>query len=124
RLSNRTEELRARGGIGGGSAACQGRFHTEPWRRSRPNVSAGGVGRGWKGRTTVPSIVRIKRRRGAGRSARGVATLGGRDYALSPDAICRYAYTPVYGATVAYFAREFEQLGFEVFGAVPLVETC
>jgi allantoate deiminase len=50
----------------------------------------------------------------AERIRRDVETLGGPDYTLSADAICRYAYTDVYRSTLAYFRVALEELGFAV----------
>jgi hydantoinase/carbamoylase family amidase len=57
---------------------------------------------------------RIDRQRSAERIGQDVETLAGPDYTLSGDAICRYAYTPVYRATLDYFKRAWRELGFTV----------
>ena len=41
-------------------------------------------------------------------------TLAGPDYTRSDEAIRRYAYTPEYRATLDYFVRELEAIGFEI----------
>ena len=56
----------------------------------------------------------IDRARSAGRIERDIETLAGRDYTRSEDAIRRYAYTPEYRATLDYFVRELEAIGFEI----------
>jgi allantoate deiminase len=58
---------------------------------------------------------RIDRERSRARIERDVETLAGPDYTLSERAICRYAYTDVYRATLAYFTRELEAIGFSVW---------
>ncbi len=57
---------------------------------------------------------RIDRERSAERIRRDVETLAGPDYTLSSDVIRRYAYTDVYRATLDYFTRAWEELGFTV----------
>jgi allantoate deiminase len=57
--------------------------------------------------------VTIDRARSAERIDRDIETLAGPQYTRSEDAIRRYAYTPQYRATLDYFARELEALGFE-----------
>jgi allantoate deiminase len=57
--------------------------------------------------------VTIDRARSAERIDRDIETLAGPQYTRSEDAIRRYAYTPEYRATLDYFARELEALGFE-----------
>jgi allantoate deiminase len=57
----------------------------------------------------------VDRARSSERIERDVETLAGSDYTLASDAIRRYAYTHVYRNTVAYFSRELEELGFDVF---------
>jgi allantoate deiminase len=57
----------------------------------------------------------IERNRSAERIERDIETLAGSDYTLSDEAIRRYAYTDVYRRTLAYFVRELEALGFDVF---------
>ena len=54
------------------------------------------------------------RTRSAERIERDIETLAGPGYTLSSEAIRRYAYTDVYGNTVAYFTRELEAIGFTV----------
>lgn len=61
----------------------------------------------------------IDRARSAARIATDVETLAGLDYTQSAEAICRYAYSEVYGNTLDYFTRALEELGFVVsFDAV------
>ena len=57
---------------------------------------------------------KIDRVRSAERIRNDVETLAGSDYTLSSEAIRRYAYTDVYRATLDYFTRAWEQLGFTV----------
>lgn len=57
---------------------------------------------------------KIDRARSAERIRNDVETLAGSDYTLSSEAIRRYAYTDVYRATLDYFTRAWEQLGFTV----------
>ena len=52
--------------------------------------------------------------RSAARISQDVETLAGPDYTMSSEAICRYAYTPVYRATLDYFSRAWRELGFTV----------
>src|SRR3981081_3381172 len=54
----------------------------------------------------------IDRERSAERIRRDVETLAGADFTLSSEAIRRYAYTGVYRATLDYFVRAWEELGF------------
>ncbi|HZQ65635.1 MAG TPA: Zn-dependent hydrolase [Gaiellaceae bacterium] len=56
----------------------------------------------------------MAREESARRIERDIETLAGPDYTLSKEAIRRYAYTPVYRNTLAYFTKELEELGFEV----------
>jgi allantoate deiminase len=56
----------------------------------------------------------IDRDRSAARIGLDVETLAGADFTLSSEAVCRYAYTPVYRATVDYFTRAWRELGFSV----------
>ncbi|HEX2111240.1 MAG TPA: Zn-dependent hydrolase [Gaiellaceae bacterium] len=58
--------------------------------------------------------VTIDRARSAKRIDRDIETLAGPQYTRSDDAIRRYAYTPEYRATLDYFVRELEALGFEI----------
>jgi allantoate deiminase len=60
-------------------------------------------------------VFAMDRARSSKRIERDVETLAGPSYTLTPDAICRYAYTDSYRNTVAYFRRELEELGFDVF---------
>ena len=46
----------------------------------------------------------VDRERSAARIERDIETLAGEGYTLSNEAIRRYAYTPVYRATLDYFA--------------------
>lgn len=57
---------------------------------------------------------KIDRARSAERIRNDVETLAGPDFTLSSEAIRRYAYTGVYRATLDYFTRAWEQLGFTV----------
>ncbi len=52
--------------------------------------------------------------RSARRIEHDVETLAGPVYTSSTEAIRRYAYTPEYRATLDYFTRGLEELGFEV----------
>jgi allantoate deiminase len=56
----------------------------------------------------------IDRERSAARIRRDVETLAGSDFSLSSEAVRRYAYTNVYRATLDYFTRAWEELGFTV----------
>jgi hydantoinase/carbamoylase family amidase len=56
----------------------------------------------------------VDRARSAERIERDIETLAGSDYTRSNDAILRYAYTPEYRATLDYFVRELEAIGFEI----------
>ena len=56
----------------------------------------------------------IDRARSAERIERDIETLAGPDYTRSDEAIRRYAYTPEYRATLDYFVRELEAIGFEI----------
>ena len=58
---------------------------------------------------------RIDRERSRARIERDVEALAGPAYTLSDSAICRYAYTDVYAATLAYFTAELERIGFGVW---------
>ena len=58
---------------------------------------------------------RIDRDRSRARIERDIGTLGGPAYTLSESAICRYAYTGDYGATLEYFTAELERIGFTVW---------
>ena len=51
----------------------------------------------------------------ASRIAADVDALAGPEYTLASDAICRYAYTPVYRATLDYFTSAWRDLGFTVY---------
>ena len=59
--------------------------------------------------------LRIDRERSRARIERDIETLGGPAYTLSERAICRYAYTEVYRATLDYFTAELERIGFSVW---------
>jgi allantoate deiminase len=50
----------------------------------------------------------------AERMERDIETLAGPEYTRSEEAIRRYAYTPEYRATLDYFVRELEAIGFEI----------
>ncbi len=56
----------------------------------------------------------VDRERSAARIERDIETLAGEGYTLSHEAIRRYAYTPVYRATLDYFAAALHELGFDV----------
>jgi allantoate deiminase len=56
----------------------------------------------------------IDRARSTERIERDIETLAGPEYTRSEEAIRRYAYTPEYRATLDYFVRELEVIGFEV----------
>ncbi len=58
--------------------------------------------------------LRIDRQRTAARIGRDIETLSGPAHTRDAVAIRRYAYTPEYAATDAYFARELEAIGFTV----------
>jgi allantoate deiminase len=58
--------------------------------------------------------VAIDRERTAMRIDRDVQTLTATQYTSSPAAIRRYAYRPEYRATLDYFTRAWEELGFTV----------
>jgi len=54
------------------------------------------------------------RERSAARIEHDIETLAGPGYTLSDEAIRRYAYTPVYRATLDYFTAALRELGFDV----------
>lgn len=56
----------------------------------------------------------VDRSGSAARIARDLETLSGPGYTTSPEAIRRYAYTPVYRRTLDYFTVELERIGFTV----------
>jgi hydantoinase/carbamoylase family amidase len=56
----------------------------------------------------------VDRERSAARIEQDIETLAGPAYTLSDEAIRRYAYTPVYRATLDYFTAALEALGFTV----------
>jgi len=56
----------------------------------------------------------MDRERSAQRIGQDIETLSGSDYTRTDEAIRRYAYTPEYRNTLAYFTRELEALGFTV----------
>ncbi len=58
--------------------------------------------------------LRIDREKTAARIGRDIETLSGPAHTRDAVAIRRYAYTPEYAATDAYFARELEAIGFTV----------
>jgi allantoate deiminase len=58
--------------------------------------------------------VDIDLERSAQRIDQDVQTLTGTEYTLSSEAIRRYAYRPEYRATLDYFTRAWEELGFTV----------
>jgi allantoate deiminase len=57
---------------------------------------------------------KIDRRQSAQRIRRDVEALSGPEFTLSSEAIRRYAYTDVYRATLDYFTRAWDELGFTV----------
>src|SRR5437879_11532410 len=59
-------------------------------------------------------MAEIDRERSAARIERDIETLAGPEYTLSDEAIRRYAYTPVYRATLDYFSDALRGLGFAV----------
>jgi hydantoinase/carbamoylase family amidase len=61
--------------------------------------------------TPMPTIDRA---RSAERIERDIETLAGPEYTRSEEAIRRYAYAPEYRATLDYFVRELEAIGFEI----------
>lgn len=56
----------------------------------------------------------IDREKTTARIGRDIETLSGPDHTRSDEAIRRYAYTPEYANTVAYFTRELEAIGLTV----------
>jgi hydantoinase/carbamoylase family amidase len=58
--------------------------------------------------------LRIDREKSAARIERDIETLAGPEFTSSRQAICRYAYTDGYRATLNYFRRELEALGCRV----------
>jgi allantoate deiminase len=60
------------------------------------------------------SLPTIDRAQSAERIERDIETLAGPEYTRSDEAIRRYAYTPEYRATLDYFVRELEAIGFEI----------
>lgn len=58
--------------------------------------------------------IEIDRRACAQRIAQAIETLSGPGYTLRQDAICRYAYTDAYRATLRFFRDELERLDFSV----------
>ncbi|HST25708.1 MAG TPA: Zn-dependent hydrolase [Gaiellaceae bacterium] len=56
----------------------------------------------------------VDRQRSAARIEQDIETLAGPAYTLTDEAIRRYAYTPVYRATLDYFAAALRELGFTV----------
>jgi hydantoinase/carbamoylase family amidase len=56
----------------------------------------------------------VDREGSAARIERDIETLAGPAYTLSDEAIRRYAYTPVYRATLDYFTAALGELGFAV----------
>jgi allantoate deiminase len=59
-------------------------------------------------------VAGIDRLQSAARIERDIEKLAGPEFTLSSEAICRYAYTPVYRNTLDYFARELKSIGFEI----------
>jgi allantoate deiminase len=59
-------------------------------------------------------VAAIDRDSSAARIERDIETLAGPEYTLSDQAIRRYAYTPVYRATLDYFTAALGGLGFDV----------
>jgi allantoate deiminase len=62
----------------------------------------------------VATLPAVDRPRSAERIERDIETLAGSAYTRSEEAIRRYAYTPEYRATLDYFVRELEAIGFEI----------
>jgi allantoate deiminase len=62
----------------------------------------------------VTATAKMDRERSAERIRRDVETLAGPQYTLSSEAIRRYAYTEAYRATLDYFTRAWQELGFTV----------
>ena len=56
----------------------------------------------------------VDRERSTARIARDIETLSGPSYTTSAEAIRRYAYTPEYARTLAYFTEALTQLDFTV----------
>jgi hydantoinase/carbamoylase family amidase len=56
----------------------------------------------------------VDREQSPARIQRDIETLAGPAYTLSDEAIRRYAYTPVYRATLDYFTAALQELGFTV----------
>ena len=56
----------------------------------------------------------IDRLQSAKRIERDIETLAGPEFTLSGEAICRYAYTPVYRNTLDYFTRQLEAIRYDV----------
>jgi allantoate deiminase len=56
--------------------------------------------------------MRIDREKSAARIAADVEELSGPAFTSRPDAVCRYAYTPQYRATLDWFRQRFDQLGY------------
>src|SRR5262245_54797238 len=99
-------------GAGGGRPAIAGR--PQPAGKRGREVAARRLGR--KRPTFGGSVTeRIDRERSRSRIERDVETLAGPAYTSSASAICRYAYTDEYRATLAYFTSELEQIGFRVW---------
>ena len=59
-------------------------------------------------------VADVDRERSAARIEHDIETLAGPSYTLSDEAIRRYAYTPVYRATLDYFTAALHGLGFDV----------
>jgi allantoate deiminase len=59
-------------------------------------------------------VAAIDRLQSAARIERDIEKLAGPEFTLSSEAICRYAYTPVYRKTLDYFTRELKSIGFEI----------
>jgi hydantoinase/carbamoylase family amidase len=60
------------------------------------------------------SLPTVDRARSAERIERDIETLAGPEYTRSEEAIRRYAYTQEYRATLDYFVRELEAIGFDI----------
>jgi hydantoinase/carbamoylase family amidase len=58
--------------------------------------------------------LKIDREKSAARIERDIETLAGPEFTSSRQAICRYAYTDAYRATLDYFRGELESLGCRV----------
>src|SRR5262245_975217 len=82
-----------------------------PESRAQPGLGRGPV---IHGRRILESAEMIDRARSTARIEHDIETLAGRDYTLSSEAVCRYAYTQVYRNTLDYLGRELRSIGFDV----------